>query len=131
MAIQDGTATFEKKTLTNKEYVDDRIASVTRVTTGTLTILKGTADRNNLEKNGAIVEVNASVTNISGTTANTWNNIIQIPSGFLPKYVIDFAGINNASASSIQTQIQRDGIIRVWGQVTSFRCHVVYVAQGE
>lgn len=109
----------------------DAVASVTQIVTGTMTALKGSFSSSGvvLRRMGRWVECSFRVDNISGTTANSWNNIIQLPSGFIPQMEFDFAGVNNTAGTCMQAQITPAGVIRMWGSTTSFRGHTVYIRQ--
>ena len=107
----------------------DAVASVTQIVTGTMTALNGSLDSTGtaLRYMGRWVECSVRMSGISGTAANTWNNLIQLPTKFIPQMEFDFAGVNNTAGTCMQAQITPAGVIRVWGQVATFRCHCVYI----
>ena len=124
----DEQAYIDDRFNASKQYTDDEIAKITKVTTSQFTVLKGTTDFNCLERHGDWVQACINLVGITGTVENTWNEILQVPSGFISKYVFDFMAVDNDTDTAIHTQVTNLGVVRVWGKVARFRMHVVYLA---
>lgn len=115
----------------DSDYVQEQLTTYSE---GTLTAINGelVSAGSTLRKIGSFVECNVSLINITGITTNTWNNLAQIPNGFLPLSQVDFLAVDNGRAVGIQAQTSANGIIRVWvtQSLTSVRLHVVYLTNG-